>query len=123
MKFFKKLLKIIIGLLVLFLVGVWLFSKTGTSESSTVCAEFPDCTLSIFQASADVNHLPFHSLDERLNARKIAQHLSTNHHEYEFTSNDALSIIPQLGSRAPPSLAPVFQMYIVVSTPTLSAPL
>ena len=28
MKFFKKLLKIIIGLLVLFLVGVWLFSKT-----------------------------------------------------------------------------------------------
>ena len=28
MKFFKKLLKIIIGLLVLFIVGVWLFSKT-----------------------------------------------------------------------------------------------
>lgn len=38
------------------------------------------------------------SFDERLNARKIAQHLSTNHHEYEFTPNDALSIIPNLGS-------------------------
>jgi len=38
------------------------------------------------------------NFDERSNARKIAQHLSTNHHEHEFTPNDALSIIPQLGS-------------------------
>lgn len=38
------------------------------------------------------------NFDERVNARQIAAHLSTNHHEYEFSSNDALSIIPNLGS-------------------------
>lgn len=76
-------------------VSLGAFLSGGLDSSAVVAAmtELSNQKVETHSIGYSDNHY-----DERPIARKVAEHLSTNHHEYEFTPNDALNIIPKLGS-------------------------
>ena len=76
-------------------VSLGAFLSGGLDSSAVVAAmtELSDKKVETHSIGYSDDHY-----DERPIARKVAEHLSTNHHEYEFTPSDALDIIPKLGS-------------------------
>jgi asparagine synthase (glutamine-hydrolysing) len=76
-------------------VSLGAFLSGGLDSSAVVAAmtELSDKKVETHSIGYSDDHY-----DERPIAKKVAEHLSTNHHEYEFTPSDALDIIPKLGS-------------------------
>ena len=94
-KDFEKLFLDIVNEQMISDVSLGAFLSGGLDSSAVVAAmtELSDQTVQTHSIGYSDNHY-----DERPIARKVARHLSTNHHEYEFTPNNALEIIPQLSS-------------------------